>query len=108
MIELETRNLAMKKEGDVLYTFYKEDCLLDLESVKKDVEARLELQKGENCYVVTDMTHLKNASKEAREYLSNPEGGLRGITAGAFVSSGIFTYAILNLFIRILIVRNPS
>lgn len=97
----ETKNLSIKKEGDIVSISYKKDCIIDLESAIEDVETRLKVQNGQDCYILTNVVNLKNSTKEAREYLSKPEGGLRGIKAGAFVSGSVFSYTILNLFFKI-------
>jgi hypothetical protein len=97
----ETKNMIIKKDGDIIRVSYKKGCFIDLPSAIEDVEARLEVQNGEDCYILTDVVQLKDSTKEAREYLSRLDGGLRGITAGAFVSGSVFSYTILNLYFKL-------
>jgi hypothetical protein len=48
------------------------------------------------------MYQIKTSLKRiAREFLSDPEGGLKGIKAGAFISGSVFSYAIFSLFLKI-------
>jgi hypothetical protein len=101
METLESENVRLQKSGDVLFVTYLGNYLMDLDTAKKDVEMRLNFQEGDSHFVLTDIANLKNATKEAREFLSDPNGGLKGIKAGAFVSGSVFSYAILNLFLRI-------
>ncbi len=103
METVESINMIMSKEpgSDVLFVKYKENCFIDLESAKIDLETRLKFQDGKPYYVLAEIVHLRNASKEAREFLSKVDGGLQGIKAGAFVSGSVFSYSILNLFLRI-------
>lgn len=101
MKHFESDRIKLEMDEDILYVFYKKPSLIDLETAKLDVEDRLRLQNGRSHYVITDIANLKSATKEAREFLSNPDGGLKGIIAGAFISGSVFSYAILNLFLKI-------
>lgn len=86
---------------DILYVTYKPDSIITLEAAQKVVKDRLEFVKDESKYVLAEVTNIKTSSKEAREYLNQDDGGLQGIIAGAFVSKQVYSYFILNLFLKI-------
>ncbi len=101
MKKFESETVSLTIDDDILFVVYTKPYTIDLESAKRDVNYRIAFQEGKSYYVITDIANLKTASKKAREFLSNPEGGLKGIIAGAFVSNSIFSYTILNLFLKI-------
>lgn len=101
METVENANVILTKDRDILFVNYKASYAMTLETAIQDVKLRLDFQQGESFYVVTDIANLKSATKESREFLSNPEGGLKGIKAGAFISGSVFSYAIFSLFLKI-------
>jgi hypothetical protein len=48
-----------------------------------------------------DFSNLKSATKEARDYMNDPEGGLKGLVGGAFLSNSIVATVFINLYLKI-------
>ena len=92
-------------KNGLLYVVYKPVAEMTLEAAILVAENRLELTNNVPQYIIADVSNIKTSSKEAREYLSKQDGGLKGIRAGAFVSNKVYSYFILNLFLKI---ANPS
>lgn len=101
MKKFENEFVTIEMEDDILFVHYKTPSTIDMTCAKKVVEDRLKFTEGKPCYVLTDLTDIKPGTKEAREYLCDPNGGLQGILAGAFVSDKLFSYALANLFLKI-------
>jgi hypothetical protein len=97
------QHISFWKEADdeIVYFTYHEMPELTLEIAKELVANRLDYTKGEAAYFLIDATNLRVVSKEAREYLGRPDGGLKGLLAGAFISDKVLTNVIINLFFKI-------
>ncbi|MDD4218148.1 MAG: hypothetical protein PHZ24_12545 [Bacteroidales bacterium] len=93
---------------DILHVTYKPNALITLEAAKQVVKDRLEYVNFVPKCILAEVSNIKNSSKEAREYLSKSDGGLKGIIAGAFVSKQVFSYFILNLFFKIVMPSVPT
>jgi len=92
---------ANESDPDIVYVAYKPKLEIDIDIAKEMVRARLDFTQGKAHYVIIDFTNLKALSKEAREYMNDPQGGLRGILAGAFVSTSVVATLFVNLYLKI-------
>jgi hypothetical protein len=72
---------------------------------KEIVESRLNYTKGRSVYTLIDFSNVKSVTKEARDYMNSPEGGLKGILGGAFLSNSVVATLFVNLYLKI---SNPS
>ncbi len=90
-----------EEEEDILFFKYAPQIEIDINIAKDLVRSRLEYSKGKSMYALIDFTNVKSCSKEAREYMNSPEGGLKGILGGAFLSNGVVTNVFINLFLRV-------
>ena len=90
------------KEADdnILFFKYAPKLEMTIESAKEIVRSRLEYCRGESMYVLIDGTNLKSATKEARDYMNSPEGGLKGVLGGAFLSNSVVATLVINLFLK--------
>lgn len=93
-----------KKYGDIVFFKYAPALDMDVHVAREMVASRLEYTKGEAVYALIDVTNLKSTTKEARDYMNSPEGGLRGIKAGAFLSNNVVPTLLINLYLK---VSNP-
>jgi len=60
------------KEGEIIcYAFKKRE--INLEIAKMGVAIRDSISKGRPCFVYMDLTHVKSATKEARDYYGDFE-----------------------------------
>lgn len=101
----ENEYIVFQKKNDILYVEYKPASEITLEAAQLVVTDRLKFTNFIPQYVLANISNIKSSSKEAREYLSQSDGGLKGIIAGAFVSNKVYSYFILNLFLKI---TNPN
>lgn len=86
---------------NIIFGKYAPNLHIDLEIAKELVDNRLEFTSGKACYVLIDSTNLKAPTKEARDYMSTPEGGLKGILGGAFIAGNIVTTVVFNFFLEV-------
>ncbi len=93
--------VLLEKRDNIMQVKYKPESFISIDAAKKVVEDRLGFANGQPMYVVAEVSNIKNSTKDAREYLSDKDGGLQGIIAGAFISNKVYTYFILNLFFKI-------
>lgn len=94
-----------KEEDDIIAFKYSPDLYMDIEVAKDIVASRLEYSNDKPMYSVIDLSNLKSVTKEAREYMSQPENGLKGILAGAFISNKPLTTVVINFF---LVINKPA
>lgn len=98
----EYKNISFWKEDDDILSFkYAPKLEMDLDIAKELVENRLEYTNGLAMYTLIDGTNLKSTTKEARDYMTDPNGGLKGILAGAFLANSVVTTVIVNLYLTI-------
>jgi hypothetical protein len=99
----EYKNISFWKEDndDILFFKYSPQLEITFEIAKELVANRLEYTNGKSMYTLIDGSNIKSTTKEARDYMANPDGGLKGILAGAFLSSSVVTTVIINLYLSI-------
>ena len=90
-----------QENPDIVFWKYQENLTIDLPIAKELVENRLEYSNNETVYALIDVSNIQSSTREARDYLSQPEGGLRKLHAGAFVSNNILSNVLINLFFKI-------
>lgn len=88
-------------EDDILYSNYQKNIIIDLDIAKKIIEDRVKFTKGKNYPILIDFTNLHSVTKEARDYMNDPQGGLKGLSAGAFLSNSLVTTLFVNLYLTI-------
>ena len=94
--------LFWKEEmDDILFFKYAPKLEMDIEIAKEIVKNRLEYTNNQPMYTVIDGSNLKSTTKEARDYMTSPNGGLKGILAGAFLANSVVTTVIINLYLTI-------
>jgi hypothetical protein len=91
-------------EDDIIFFKYSPKLEINIDVAKEIVTSRLEYCAGKACYTLIDFTNVKSVTKEARDYMSNPESGLRGILGGAFLSNNVVATLFVNLYLK---VSNP-
>jgi hypothetical protein len=93
-----------EEDDDIILWNYEPRLEMDLAIAKKLVKYRLEYTRNKAVYTLIDFTHVKSVTKEARDYMSDPEGGLRGVLGGAFLSNNVVAILFINLYLK---VSNP-
>jgi hypothetical protein len=94
-----------KIERDIIFFKYKPSIEIDINTARDLVQKRLDYTAGGAVYTLIDFTNVKSVTKEARDYMNSPEGGLKGILGGAFLSNSIVATLFINLYLK---VSNPS
>jgi hypothetical protein len=101
MLSRDNDYVSMWIEEGVLFSDYKKKLIIDLDTAKKIVQDRLDFTEGKSYPIVIDFSNLKSADKAARDYMNDPQGGLKGILAGAFLSNNAVATLFINLYLRI-------
>ncbi len=91
----------VEDDEDILVSTYLPGLEVDLEIAKDLVKCRLDYSKGVPRYTLIDFTNIKGAGKEVRDYMNSPEGGLKGILGGAFLSNNVVSNVFINLYLKI-------
>jgi hypothetical protein len=92
-------------DEDIIFWNYIPKLEMDITTAKELVQYRTEYTKGQSVYTLIDFTHVKSVTKEARDYMNSPEGGLKGVLGGAFLSNSVVATLFINLYLK---VSNPS
>ena len=93
-----------KIENDIIFFKYKPSVEIDIATAKDMVKNRMDYTSGKSVYTLIDFTNVKSVTKEARDYMNSPEGGLKGILGGAFLSNSVVATLFVNLYLK---VSNP-
>jgi hypothetical protein len=94
-----------KIENDIIFFKYRPSIEIDIAMAKDLVNKRLDYTGGQSVYTLIDFTNVKSVTKEARDYMNSPEGGLKGILGGAFLSNNVVATLFINLYLK---VSSPS
>jgi hypothetical protein len=94
-----------KIENDIIFFKYRPSIEIDIAMAKDLVNKRLDYTGGQSVYTLIDFTNVKSVTKEARDYMNSPEGGLKGILGGAFLSNSVVATLFINLYLK---VSSPS
>jgi hypothetical protein len=105
MKKFENDYVTLWIEDDILFCNYKKQLSLDLADAKQIVKDRVEFTEGKSYFILIDFTNLKSTTKEARDYLNDPNEGLTGLLGGAFLSNNVVATLFVNLYLK---VNNPT
>jgi hypothetical protein len=98
----EFKNISFwKLEDDVISFTYTPKLEIDIAMARELVSNRLEYCKGRPYFALIDFSNVKSVTKEARDYMNDPDGGLKGILGGAFLSDNAVSTLFINLYLRI-------
>lgn len=90
-----------EEDDDILFFKYAPKLEMDIDIAKEIVNNRLEYTHNKPMYTIIDGSNLKTTTKEARDYMTSLDGGLKGILAGAFLANSVVTTVIINLYLTI-------
>lgn len=93
------------EDDEVLFATYVPHLEIDMAIARELVRDRVEFTGGRPHYVLIDFTNVKSVTKEARDYMNSPEGGLKNILGGAFLSNNVVATLFINLYLKI---NNPD
>ncbi len=103
--EYRTTTFWKEEEDDIIFFKYSPRLEMSIDVAKEIVANRLEYSEGNPKYTLIDFTNVKTVTKEARDYMNDSEGGLKGILGGAFLSNNVVATLFVNLYLK---VSNPS
>jgi len=86
-------------DNGILHTELKVQTAIDMTIAKEIVTSRLEFCKHENYPVLMDYDKFKYADKEVRVYMNTE--GLKGIKAGAFLTSSLTVKTFFNFYLSV-------
>ena len=87
--------------NDIVLFKYAPKIEIDLAAAKQLVVDRLDYTGGKSVYALIDFTNVKSVTKEARDFMNSAEGGLKGISAGAFMSNNVVATLFINLYLKV-------
>jgi hypothetical protein len=99
--EFKTTTFWMEDDPDVLFFLYAPKLEIDITVAKEIINSRLDYTGGRPMFTLIDFSNVKSVTKEARDYMNDPEGGLKGILGGAFLSNNAVSTLFINLYLRI-------
>lgn len=101
MKQIETDDVFFTIDDDILFCSYKKQIEIDLNIAKRIIKDRVAFTEGKSYPILIDFTNMHSVTKEAREYMNAPEGGLKGLLGGAFLSNSLVTTLFVNLYLKI-------
>jgi hypothetical protein len=101
MKQIETQDVFFSIENDILFCSYKKQIEIDINIAKRIIKDRVEFTEGKLYPILIDFTNMHSVTKEARDYMNDPEGGLKGLLGGAFLSNSLVTTLFVNLYLTI-------
>jgi hypothetical protein len=104
MKSIETPDVFFKIEDDILFCSYKPHIVIDLDIAKRIIRDRIAFAGDELYPILIDFSNMKSVTKEARDYMNSPQGGLQGLLGGAFLSNSVVATLFINLYLKI---NNP-
>lgn len=86
---------------DLIFGVYAPRLEINLPIAHELIENRLEYSGGRAAYFLIDFTNVKSVTKEARDFMNSPDGGLKGVLGGAFVSNNVVSTILVNLYLKV-------
>ncbi|HTB31955.1 MAG TPA: hypothetical protein VK808_08010 [Bacteroidia bacterium] len=93
--------ISFEIKDDILYVTYLPGGAIDLEIAKEIVKSRLEYTESKPYPILVIDNGVVSMNKEARDYSSDKDGGLKGALAGAVLSKSVYSEFLGNFFLRI-------
>lgn len=94
---LETKYFVSEFIDNIIQVQYRPSLHLTLEDAEQIVASRLAFYKDLEAPVLIKNARVKSIERAAREYLFDPEKGLKNVKAVAVVHSNIFTRLMVTL-----------
>jgi hypothetical protein len=86
--------------ADIIYVEFPTNLQVDLKAAREIVEQRLQFAGPEKHYLILDMSNVRGISSEAKNFLQQPEGGLKNILGAALIASNPVSALIANIFVK--------
>jgi hypothetical protein len=89
------------EEETILFANYTPQLEIDITVARELVENRMAFANNAPHYILIDFTNVKSVTKEAKDYMNDPLGGLKGLLGGAFLTNNVVAKVFINLFLKI-------
>jgi hypothetical protein len=99
--EYPTTSFWTEGDDDIVFFKYAPKLEMNITVAKEIVASRLSYTGGRPVYTLIDFTNVKSVTKEARDYMNSPEGGLKGVLGGAFLSKNVVATLFINLYLKV-------
>lgn len=86
--------------SDIVFMEFPLPLEVDLEKARKIVGYRLQFTENRQHYLVSDTTNVQHVTAEAKEFLQQPEAGLKNILGAAFIGGNPVAALIANIFVK--------
>lgn len=103
--EFKYTTLVTKEDDAIVFATYVPKLEITMDIAREMVDNRISFVGNQSHYILIDFTNVRSVTKEARDYMNNPDGGLKGILGGAFLSNNVVATLFVNLYLK---VSNPS
>ena len=99
LAEVETSYVKIWKEDGILYATSSDNLNIDLDTAIQCVHERIKFSNGTSYPCLFDMSNVRSANKQAREYMANE--GAKYVRAGALLVDSPLTKTIGNIFLTV-------
>lgn len=92
--------LSTEPDSNIVFMEFRPDLKVDLEEAREIVSSRLEFTRNRKHFLILDLTNVRQITAEAKEFMQQPEGGLKNILGAAFTGGNPVAVLIANIFIK--------
>lgn len=92
--------LSTEPDSNIVFMEFRPDLKVDLEEAREIVSSRLEFTGNRKHFLILDLTNVRQITAEAKEFMQQPEGGLKNILGAAFTGGNPVAVLIANIFIK--------
>ncbi len=91
---------STEPDSNIVFAEFHPSQKIDLAGAREIVRNRLEFTQNKKHFLISDVTHVRQITAEAKEFLQRPEEGLKNILGAAFTGSNPVAVLIANIFIK--------
>ena len=91
---------STEPESDIIFMEFPVTVKVDLEKAREIVRCRLQFTKNRQHYLISDTTNVQHVTAEAKEFLQQPDTGLKNIIGAAFIGNNPVAALIANIFLK--------
>lgn len=91
---------CIEPENDILFSNYRKNVRVDLNTAKELVASRLEFTENKKHYHIFEFSNVQQITNEAIQYMQDENGGLKNIIAVAVVANNPISALIANALIQ--------
>lgn len=87
-------------ESDIIFAEFPDNLKVNLEVAKAIVSDRLVFTKNQLHYIIFDVSNVKEITTEAKEFMQQPDYGLKNILGAAFLATNPMATLIAKIFVK--------